>query len=173
MCSTVTADKSGASTSAKVFIQVYGENGKSDVIPLYNHAHRFEDHFKRGAVDKFQIELESLGALRKLRVWHDNSGGVMGASWALDKIVLQHVDSGAEYVFPCDGWLSHHEGDGEIVRELPATGAAITHPLPVKKYTVRTFTGTKNHAGTDANVHVVLYVQTILRAYGASGCCCC
>mmetsp|Transcript_22009 Transcript_22009/g.66009 ORF Transcript_22009/g.66009 Transcript_22009/m.66009 type:complete len:2411 (+) Transcript_22009:238-7470(+) len=157
VCTTYTSDQMFASTSANVYIQVYGENGKSGEVHLQNKTHAFNDNFKRGAVDKFQIELESIGMVYKLRVWHDNSGGIMGATWALDKITLKNVESGAEYTFEYNGWLSHRDGDGEIVRELPATGITIKDPLSIKKYTLRVFTGQVKHAGTDANVYAVLF----------------
>ena len=42
----------GAGTDAKVFLQMYGENSKTDLIYLRKKA----DNFKKAAVDKFKVD---------------------------------------------------------------------------------------------------------------------
>ena len=45
---------------------------------------------------------------------------------------MENVASKQCFTFPCDRWLAKDEDDGEIIRELPATGDAIKKPLPCK-----------------------------------------
>ena len=46
-----TSDIRGAGTDAQVTIQVYGNLGKTDVIPLGNET----DNFEQGELDKFKV----------------------------------------------------------------------------------------------------------------------
>ncbi len=44
--------------------------------------------FKRGAVDRFVLELKDVGErISKIRLGHDNSG--LGAGWHVDKVVIR------------------------------------------------------------------------------------
>lgn len=45
----------GAGTDAQVFLQIYGERGKSDEIKLENNS----DSFEQGQLDKFMVSLGS------------------------------------------------------------------------------------------------------------------
>ena len=50
--------------------------------------------FKRGTARHFIMTTEEdLGALMYLRVWHDNSGHFSKASWYLQKIVVEDVET--------------------------------------------------------------------------------
>ena len=42
----------GAGTDAQVFLQIYGERGKSDEMKMENNT---EDSFEQGQVDKFTV----------------------------------------------------------------------------------------------------------------------
>ena len=75
-----TSDIRGAGTDANVYLVVYGNKGKSDVVKLDNQS----DNFEAGEMDKFKIELSEIGRPYKLRVGHDNSGSFAG--WHLDKV---------------------------------------------------------------------------------------
>lgn len=46
-----TSDVKGAGTDAQVFLQIYGEKGKSDEIKLENNS----DSFEQGQLDKFVV----------------------------------------------------------------------------------------------------------------------
>lgn len=81
-CAVTTSDKRNAGTDANVFMTVYGTQGKSEVIPVKSNS----DTFERGKTDEFKVELDTLGVLHKLRVWHDNKGGFAG--WHLSHIEL-------------------------------------------------------------------------------------
>lgn len=67
-------------------------------------------------VSSSQLEALDLGALHKLKVWHDNKG--LGSAWHLEKIVVKQTVSGEEFVFECNQWLSKKHEDGELEREL-------------------------------------------------------
>eukprot|EP00049_Salpingoeca_infusionum_P008102 m.131391 g.131391 ORF g.131391 m.131391 type:complete len:2461 (+) comp13915_c0_seq1:231-7613(+) len=150
-CAVKTSDVRFGGTDANVFIQVYGTKGKSVDIPLRNKT----DNFERDCLDEFKIELPNVGKLRKLRVWHDDKGATSG--WHLDSIELSKIDTGDTYTFHCAQWLATDQDDGEIIRELPATGPLVKKPLVPLLYRVRTFTGSKRGAGTDSNVFVTLF----------------
>lgn len=99
----------GAGTDAQVFLQIYGEKGKSDEIKLENNSDSFEqaqlDKFmvswlpnpssdeviftSAGSVlhlygDRLQIEMPDLGRLLKLRIWHEKRHPFSG--WHLAKV---------------------------------------------------------------------------------------
>ncbi|XP_022094211.1 lipoxygenase homology domain-containing protein 1-like isoform X2 [Acanthaster planci] len=141
-----TSDVASAGTDANVYFCLYGDQGKSDEIKLDNKS----DNFERGQQDSFKIEMVPVGKPYKMRVWHDNKG--MAAGWHLEKIEIQPVSSKKCYIFPCNRWLAKSEDDGEIIRELPATGDSIKKPLPLVKYKVLVHTADKFGAGTNANV---------------------
>lgn len=68
-----TSDKFGAGTDANVFIQLVGEKGISDPIRLKHSQH--VNKFERNQMDTFTFfNLPSVGKLKELIIWHDNSG---------------------------------------------------------------------------------------------------
>uniref|UniRef100_A0A8B9DTI0 Lipoxygenase homology domains 1 n=1 Tax=Anser cygnoides TaxID=8845 RepID=A0A8B9DTI0_ANSCY len=171
--SVVTGDVRAAGTNAKVFMQIYGETGKTELIILENRSNNFErgatDIFK---VDVFTIKAIDLGELKKLRIRHDNSGG--SPSWFLERVEIVDLKESTTYYFPCQRWLAVEEDDGQIVRELVPVDEAFvkkdsendgqslaTLGLEQKAksttYTVKVKTGDKKNAGTDANVFITLY----------------
>ncbi|XP_063722696.1 lipoxygenase homology domain-containing protein 1-like isoform X2 [Symsagittifera roscoffensis] len=155
-----TRDQVGAGTSARVYIQIYGDKGKSEECHLTSEkvgALEKTHTFNMGAVDRFKATLLDVGTISKLRIWHDNSGFFPG--WLLEKVELVSVIKPKDkYVFKCDKWLSVDEDHHEIVRELPATGPlAPSVPLPVILYKLTIRTGSKGGSGTDANVFVTLF----------------
>ncbi|XP_070556277.1 uncharacterized protein [Ptychodera flava] len=147
-----TKDDENAGTTANVTIVVYGDQDKSDEIPLDG-----EDGAKlqQGATDEFDIHVDNIGKLYKVRVSHDNSGD--NPSWYLDKIVLVDKVNQSEVSFPCEKWLSREQDDEEIVRELPATHEG-EEPPEVMKYEVKVHTGDKfDGAGTSADVYINIH----------------
>ncbi|XP_054600445.2 lipoxygenase homology domain-containing protein 1 [Nothobranchius furzeri] len=141
-----TSDIKGAGTDAQVFLQIYGEKGKSDEIKLENNS----DSFEQGQIDKFMIEMPDMGKLLKLRIWHEKRHPFAG--WHLGKVTLLKTLTMEKYSFDCGRWLDINEDDNEIVRELPATGAFTEEPLPLIKYRVTICTGDVSGSGTDASV---------------------
>ncbi|XP_031425771.2 lipoxygenase homology domain-containing protein 1 [Clupea harengus] len=145
-----TSDLPGAGTDATVFFQMYGEKGKSDALKLDNKT----DNFEQGQLDKFIVELQDLGKLTKVRLWHEKRNPFAG--WHLKKLSLMKTLTKEMYKFPCERWLDVNEDDNEIVRELPATGDGISEPLQLIKYRVTVCTGDVGGSGTDASVFLCL-----------------
>nr|XP_020662186.1 lipoxygenase homology domain-containing protein 1 [Pogona vitticeps] len=145
-----TSDLKGAGTDAAIFLQVYGDKGKSDEMKLDNNS----DNFEAGQIDKFMIELPDLGTLYKIRIWHEKRSPFAG--WHLNKVTLLKTLTKEKYTFNCGRWLDVNEDDREIVRELTAEGPMVTEVLPVIKYRVTVHTGMVSGSGTDANVFACL-----------------
>jgi len=137
MVAVQTGFRLGAGTDSKVFVQLYGSEGESAEVPLETalfHANMFE----RGQTDVFMVPSEhDLGAIRKLRIWHDNTAP--GAAWFLDSVRVQEcvaqpsrqdVRSGASppppagtrATFICSKWLPDKpDSPAEVILE-PAKG---------------------------------------------------
>uniref|UniRef100_A0A3B4DKH5 PLAT domain-containing protein n=1 Tax=Pygocentrus nattereri TaxID=42514 RepID=A0A3B4DKH5_PYGNA len=168
----VTGDVWAAGTNANVFIQIYGDQGKTEFITLISRSNSFErgttDIFKE---DVFSITAVELGPLKKLRIRHDNSHS--HSAWFLDRVEIVDTKDDTTYYFPCNRWLAIDEDDGQIARELVPVDEAFmkkdedeedsgaTLGLEQKAmsttYTLRIKTGEKKYAGTDANVFAILY----------------
>ncbi|XP_053384453.1 lipoxygenase homology domain-containing protein 1-like isoform X6 [Mercenaria mercenaria] len=146
-----TSDVKNAGTDANVGICLYGKKGKSDEIILDNKG----DNFEKGQMDHFKVNIEEVGTPYKLRVYHDNTGRAAG--WHLEKIELEMLGSGDRYSFVCNRWLAEDEEDRSTVREIPAKGPGIKNPLPLDKYLVQVYTGSRSMAGTDANVYINIF----------------
>jgi len=163
-----TADKRGAGTDANVFVQFYGQDGKSEEYFLDNKSNNFE----RGQEDVFKIEADDVGPLYKVRIGHDDSGRNSG--WFLESLRIKrnstkskrsvrdsreaHNDTD-EYFFLVNKWFAKDEDDRQIVREIVPTDEN-GRPLVVLDeipYEVKVFTGTKRGSGTDANVFMTIY----------------
>uniref|UniRef100_A0A3B4WNI6 Lipoxygenase homology PLAT domains 1 n=1 Tax=Seriola lalandi dorsalis TaxID=1841481 RepID=A0A3B4WNI6_SERLL len=114
-----TSDVKGAGTDAQVFLQIYGQKGKSDEIKLENNS----DSFEQGQLDKFMVEMPDIGRLLKVRIWHEKRNPFSG--WHLAKLTLLKTLTMEKYSFECGRWLDINEDDNEIARELPATGGAL------------------------------------------------
>uniref|UniRef100_A0A8C5H2G2 Lipoxygenase homology domain-containing protein 1-like n=1 Tax=Gouania willdenowi TaxID=441366 RepID=A0A8C5H2G2_GOUWI len=134
-----TSDVKGAGTDAQVFVQVYGEKGKSDEFKLESKS----DSFEQAQIDKFMIEMPDIGKVHKLRIWHEKRHPFSG--WHLGKVTLLKTLTTEKYKFECNRWLDINEDDNEIIRELPAMG-----------YCVTICTGNISGSGTDASVFLNL-----------------
>ncbi|MEQ2279977.1 hypothetical protein AMECASPLE_014829, partial [Ameca splendens] len=181
----VTGDVMFAGTNARVFIQIYGEKGKTEIITLQNKSNNFE----RNTTEIFKFEAKDVGKIFKIRIGHDGSG--IGSGWFLEAVDVKHLimalvpkekkkedkkkkkkkkkdeedeeENGGEemeevvltYHFPCSRWLSSGEEDGELVVELLPEDAE--EDLEVNTYEVCVFTGDMMGAGTDTNVYINIY----------------
>lgn len=72
---------------------------------------------------------------------------------------MENLKTNKRYTFHCRRWLSKIHDDKQIIRELPAEGWGIPHPLAIVRYIVDVYTGDKPNAGTDANVFINIYGQ--------------
>uniref|UniRef100_A0A3B5LQZ1 Lipoxygenase homology domains 1b n=1 Tax=Xiphophorus couchianus TaxID=32473 RepID=A0A3B5LQZ1_9TELE len=146
----VTGDVMFAGTNARVFIQIYGEKGKTETITLENRSNNFE----RNTTEIFKVltlYFYYVGKIFKIRIGHDGSG--IGSGWFLESVDMQEVV--LPYRFPCSRWLSSGEEDGELVVELLPEDA--DEDLEVNTYEVCVFTGDMMGAGTDAKVYINIY----------------
>uniref|UniRef100_A0A3Q3WIH2 PLAT domain-containing protein n=1 Tax=Mola mola TaxID=94237 RepID=A0A3Q3WIH2_MOLML len=163
----VTGDVTFAGTNATVFIQIYGDKGKTEVITLESRSNNYErDTTEIFKEDVFALTAVDLGPLQKLRIRHDNAHS--HSSWYLDRVEI--VDTKDDtYYFPCNRWLAVDEDDGQIARELvpvdeafmrkdeEGTGTALGLEQKMSTtYTIKIKTGEKKNAGTDANVFAIL-----------------
>ena len=161
---TVTGDERGSGTDAKVFIILSGENGDSGERAL-DQSERF-NLFERGNEDTFKIKSIDLGALKTIKIRHDNSG--LKAGWYLDHVKVSCPSLEQPMVFPCKKWLAKDEDDGQIQRSLmgiPASewqnkrrdSIALEQKAAGETYLIKVRTGDVRGAGTDANVYMQLF----------------
>ncbi|NP_766422.2 lipoxygenase homology domain-containing protein 1 isoform 1 [Mus musculus] len=174
-----TGDVGGAGTTSRVFVQIYGEEGKTEVLFLSSRSKVFD----RGSKDIFQTDTFTiyaidLGALTKIRIRHDNTGNRPG--WFLDRVDITDVNNETTYYFPCQRWLAVEEDDGQLSRELlpvdesyvlpsedeegggqgdnnPLDNLALEQKDKSTTFSVTIKTGDKKNAGTDANVFITLF----------------
>ena len=107
---TGTVHKSG--TGAKVFIKLYGENGRTEDIRLDNQ----ENNFENGQTDTFLITTQDIGDIKSIRLRHDNSGEKPG--WYVDSVEIRNKQTGKELEFIVNNWLASSTGDGKISRRI-------------------------------------------------------
>uniref|UniRef100_A0A8D1LIV5 PLAT domain-containing protein n=1 Tax=Sus scrofa TaxID=9823 RepID=A0A8D1LIV5_PIG len=146
-----TTDLKKAGTNSLIFIQIYGQKGRTDEI-LLNPNNKW---FKPGIIEKFRIELPDLGRFYKIRVWHDKRSP--GSGWHLEKMTLMNTLTKDKYNFNCNRWLDANEDDNEIVREMTAEGPTVRRIMSMARYRVTVCTGELEGAGTDANVYLCLF----------------
>ncbi|KTF89799.1 hypothetical protein cypCar_00010796 [Cyprinus carpio] len=179
----VTGDVWAAGTNANIFLQIYGEAGKTELIQLKSRSNNFE----RGTTEIFRIEGLDVGRVYKIRIGHDGSG--IGAGWFLEKVDVKRLvmamvkpekkeedkkdkkkkkkkkeeeeespgvlkEVVRTFSFPCGRWLARDEEDGEILVELRAEDY---EDLEENSYEVHVFTGDMLGAGTDASVYINIY----------------
>uniref|UniRef100_A0A8D0H9K4 Lipoxygenase homology PLAT domains 1 n=1 Tax=Sphenodon punctatus TaxID=8508 RepID=A0A8D0H9K4_SPHPU len=162
----ITGDMRNAGTNANVFMQMYGETGKTELLILKNRSNNYE----RGATETFKIEATDVGKIYKIRIGHDGAG--LGDGWFLESVTIKRLmlkgmetekkkkkkkKSSEEeeeavaaeeereevievYSFPAHRWLASDEEDKEL-----------------NTYEVHVITADMWGAGTDANVYLSIY----------------
>ena len=107
-------------TTANIFIILEGELGTSRPY------HLKDDScipFARGSISSFILSIhDSIGPMRTVRVWHDNSG--TSPSWFLNHIKVCELTNEKQWNFVCFAWLAVDRGDGLIDRILRCTSTA-------------------------------------------------
>ncbi|XP_017651795.1 lipoxygenase homology domain-containing protein 1 [Nannospalax galili] len=146
-----TTDLKKAGTNSPIFIQIYGQKGRTDEI-LLNPNNKW---FKPGIIEKFRIELPDLGRFYKIRTWHNRRNP--GSGWHLERMTLMNTLNKDKYNFNCNRWLDANEDDNEIVREMTAEGPTVRRIMGMARYRVTVCTGELEGAGTDANVYLCLF----------------
>lgn len=118
-----TGQRRGAGTTAQVSCLLVGERDDSGICILKDEK---RPTFKQGSANAFKISVsDSLGAIKSLRVWHDNHG--LSPAWFLKRVLVRDLQSDACSVLICERWFALDEDDGAITRELtPASEQDLT-----------------------------------------------
>lgn len=103
-------------TSAHVGIRLIGEYGKS----ARQHVSK-PGAFQRNCSDTFHIAYDvNLGDLKKIQVWHDNSG--ISPSWYLSHVIVNDLQTDHKYYFFAYKWFSLEQENGSIQKEIKVAG---------------------------------------------------
>jgi lipoxygenase homology domain-containing protein 1 len=81
--SVTTGSKIGSGTDANVFIIIYGENTKTEKIPLKKDS---GDPFEKGKTDIIKMKGLNVGEIKKINISHD--GKSIGDGWYLEQILI-------------------------------------------------------------------------------------
>ncbi|XP_078578042.1 uncharacterized protein LOC144862972 [Branchiostoma floridae x Branchiostoma japonicum] len=112
-----TGFKGGSGTTATVWINLFGDYGRTGPIALQDENRPL---FEEGSVDSFLVSSRNIiGMIHVIHVWHDNTG--YSPEWFLGQIVLQEKATGSVVYFLCNRWLAVGEDDGKIERLLPVS----------------------------------------------------
>lgn len=118
-----TGHSAGAGTTANVYTILEGSVEETAPRAMKDPV---RTKFAKSAVDTFLLAVPStLGRLKQLRVWHDNSGA--SPSWFLQRVLIIDLQTDKKTWFLCDNFLAVEEDDGLIERTLvPATRDDLT-----------------------------------------------
>jgi len=111
-----TGNKNYAGTDADVYIQLIGAIGTSPPKKIDN----AQDNFEKNKLDTFVIDLESVGWIDEIRIYHDNSGSCSG--WFLDYVKVTDLSVGLTFRADFYRWLATDEDDHRI---------DVTRPVPI------------------------------------------
>ncbi|XP_029447144.1 lipoxygenase homology domain-containing protein 1 [Rhinatrema bivittatum] len=147
---TVLTGKAG--TQANVTLWIYGDKGSAGPIILG------QDNKKKlflpGQEDEFQIEIQNVGKIYKLRIGHDGTSDQ--PEWNLQKVTLQKLKSRMKLNFEVNRWLSRSRGNGSIVCELPVIKDG--NPMyPIVRYQAYVYTGHLEQAETDSSIYICIH----------------
>ncbi|XP_072045883.1 lipoxygenase homology domain-containing protein 1-like [Amphiura filiformis] len=155
-----TADEKGAGTDANVYIIIYGEHGDTG-RQFLKKSKTHKDKFEKGNTDEFDLETGNVGEIKNIRIGHDNKD-TFGAAWMVDNVEIEAPSIGKRLHFPCGQWFDKKKGDGQIERLLAPgeKGAKLAKP-ETETYNIFVTTSDVKNAGTDANVHIIIYGDDI------------
>ncbi|XP_078668767.1 polycystin-1-like protein 2 isoform X2 [Branchiostoma floridae x Branchiostoma belcheri] len=112
-----TGFKGGSGTTATVWINLFGDYGRTGPIALQDENRPL---FEEGSVDSFLVSSQNIiGMIHVVHIWHDNTG--YSPEWFLGQVVLQEKATGSVVYFLCNRWLAVGEDDGKIERLLPVS----------------------------------------------------
>ena len=84
--------------------------------------------FSRGSITSFTLLLcNDIGPLRRVRVWHDNSG--KNPSWFLNTVKIYDPFTQEVKTFICFKWLAVEKGDGSVDRTLASDSTDLKRML--------------------------------------------
>ncbi|CAG2212910.1 PKD1L2 [Mytilus edulis] len=138
-----------AGTKSRIgFMIIDGKPKKShfyepDIRLLDDETHR---GFGVGSIRKFVMSVsEPINDPSVLKIWHDNSGQGNSASWYLNKIILEDVQTSERYLFICDQWLSLDHDDGCIDCAIPVSDKLDKHKFSFLFHETTRQNTTDNH----------------------------
>ena len=113
-------------------IVLHGEEGTSETRELIGHnpttattttdtsQQLYNDViFERNSRVTFLVtQPESLGAINRVQLWHNNAGASPG--WFLSRVTIKDVNTSTAYYFNCCRWLAVERDDGRVEREFAA-----------------------------------------------------
>ncbi|KAK3084232.1 hypothetical protein FSP39_010372, partial [Pinctada imbricata] len=103
--------------SANMYIELVGSVGRSGPRILSDGT---RENFRRGTSSHFLlITNRTLGDIKKVFIWHDNSGS--SPRWLLSKLLILDGLNMQRYVFVCNKWFSLDCEDGRTWRRLYKT----------------------------------------------------
>uniref|UniRef100_A0A0N5AZ61 PLAT domain-containing protein n=1 Tax=Syphacia muris TaxID=451379 RepID=A0A0N5AZ61_9BILA len=99
-----------------VFINLIGTSGSTLARKLKSKS-KMGEQFRWGTTERFVMATEkSLGELKSLRVWIDESGLAHRQSWFCNKMVFKDLQTGKIYEFAVNNWFGMQNGDGKTER---------------------------------------------------------
>nr|XP_006814608.1 PREDICTED: lipoxygenase homology domain-containing protein 1-like [Saccoglossus kowalevskii] len=146
-----TADDSCQRNTAVGHIVMYGDKGKTEMIPL---GAARSDKLAPGQSDEFEIQTGKIGKLYKIRIGYEDEDKWDG--WHVNEVRMMERSSKEILTFSFDRWMSRSEDDNDIVRELPAVRDG-EKTLPVIRYYVEVYTGDLDDASTQSSAYMTLY----------------
>ena len=152
-----TGDAKNAGTSAKVYIELIGEQSrKHKVEPSSGRIFLNNQDLKARRTDIFTVQVDKMmSPLSRIIIGHDNSGS--GPGWFLDSVAVECKTIGMTQIFPCNRWLAKDEDDHKIELELYEDTSLRKIQEPKVPWMFWIYTSDMKSAGTDAHVTMVMY----------------
>ena len=98
---TITTGNDGnGGTDARVYLDLFGKNRNIRRIRLDNDNHT---RFLPGQSDVFKIDVDELGIIHQLCVYHDNTG--KNPSWYLETVTIENEDT-IEPALELEAWMT-------------------------------------------------------------------
>ncbi|XP_046583489.1 LOW QUALITY PROTEIN: uncharacterized protein LOC124290730 [Haliotis rubra] len=113
-----TGNTIGASTKADIKLTLYGQQGRTKEMLLgMGDSKNHKVAFQKNKEDLFILAAHHVGRLRKIKIGHDRVE--LSNAWFLDSVSVYDMHDKRIYEFPCNQWLSEHDGDRHTYRVLP------------------------------------------------------
>ncbi|CAL8345253.1 unnamed protein product [Lota lota] len=153
-----TGDTQYAGTDTNIFLTVFGANGSTEEMLLPKAGDRFE----RGQEDTFNVEIDDIAPLKKIRLRVDGTGS--RPDWFLDNVQMRNPITEDVYTFTYENWLSKTKGPKRT--QVCELAAMVDEEEMVDRttYTIQVATSDAGGAGTDANVFLIIFGE-----YGDTG----
>ncbi|XP_056433977.1 lipoxygenase homology domain-containing protein 1 [Gadus chalcogrammus] len=147
----LTGDVQNAGTDTNIFMSVFGLNGSTEEMFLQKN----EDRFERGQQDTFNLEIDDIAPLKKMRVRIDGMGS--RPDWFLDKVTLRNLTTEEECLFTYEDWLSRTLGPKHTLVSEMAAVVDGEEMVELTEYIINVKTSDVSAAGTDANVWLIIF----------------